>query len=41
VLESKLSSQFIDIAKTTAEKISQNTDKKTISDIILAMMKNI
>lgn len=34
VMELKLSSQFIDIVKTTAEKITQNTDKKAIANII-------
>lgn len=41
VMESKLSSQFIDTVKTTAEKITKNTDKKAIANIITDAFKNL
>ena len=40
VMESKLSSQFIDIVKTTADKITKNADAKAIAHIIEDVFKN-
>jgi len=40
VMESKLSSQFIDIVKTTADNINKNADVKAIAHIIENVFKN-
>src|SRR5665648_7747 len=40
VMESKLSSQFIDTVKTTADKITKNADAKAIAHIIEDVFKN-
>jgi uncharacterized protein (DUF697 family)/GTP-binding protein EngB required for normal cell division len=41
VLESKMSSQFIDIVKTIAQKITQTTDRKAVAIIIADTFKNL
>lgn len=41
VIESKFSSQFTDIVKTVVEKITKNTDKKAIAQIITDVFKNL
>jgi uncharacterized protein (DUF697 family)/GTPase SAR1 family protein len=41
VIESKFSSQFTDIVKAVAEKITKNTDKKAIAQIITDVFKNL
>lgn len=41
VMESKFSSQFTDIVKTVMGKITKNTDKKAIAQIIIDIFKNL
>ena len=41
VMESNFSSQFTDTVKTIVEKITQNTDKKAIAQIITDVFKNL
>lgn len=41
VLESKMSSQFIDIVKSIAQKITHNSDKKAIANIIADTFKDL
>ena len=41
LIEAKFSSQFTDIIKTVAEKVTINTDKKAIAQIITDVFKNL
>lgn len=41
ILESKMSSQFVDIVKNIAEKNSQNVDKAIITNVITDTFKNL
>mgnify|MGYP000885093222 CR=1 FL=1 len=41
VMESRLSNQFLDKVTTVISKITENTDKKTIANIIMEMFKGL
>ena len=40
VMESKLTSQFVDAVKAALEKITDSTDKKDIAKFIINIFKN-